>query len=134
MPENNLLDEFMSYFYDNFFKNNARFNRTMWNHFSNDGPRTNNHVEGWHNSLNQRIGRHHANICYFLEKLVDQQEIFENNLLIARQGKQISQRNRKNVLIDKRIEIQKNKYERGELSKLEFLDSVRYNLSLDVNE
>jgi len=130
MPDNSLLDEFMSYFYDNFFKSNSRFNRAMWNHFLNDGPRTNNHVEGWHNSFNQRIARHHANIWYFLEKMVDQQEIFENNLLIARQGKQINQRNRKNILIGKRIMIQKAKYERDEITKLEFLDSIRYNFSI----
>jgi len=90
-------------------------------------------VEGWHNCFNQRIGRHHANIWFFLEKVIDQQEIFENNLLIARQGKQINPRNRKNILIDQRIRVQKAKYERGDISKLEFLDSVRYSLSLDID-
>jgi len=29
MPEDSLLDEFMSYFYENFFKNNSRFDREM---------------------------------------------------------------------------------------------------------
>lgn len=83
IPEDPLLDRFMKYFFDNFFKTNARFKRETWNHFLNDGPRTNNHVKGWHHAFNQRIGRNHANIWFFLEKVIQQQEIFENNLLIA---------------------------------------------------
>ena len=132
MPENDQLDEFMSYFYDNFFKRNSRFKREIWNHFYNDGPRTNNHVEGWHNSFNQRINRYHVNIWIFLEKMIEQQEIFENNLLIARQGTQINPRNRKDAARDKRIQLQKLKYEQGRLTKLEFIDSIRYNFSLNI--
>lgn len=133
MPEeNHLLDEFMSYFHNNFFKENARFPPKTWNHFLNDGPRTNNHVEGWHNSFNQRIGRHHANIWYFLEKVIQQQEVFENNLLIARQGNRVCRRDKKNIAIDERIRVQKLKYERGDLNELQFIDSIRYNFSFNV--
>ena len=40
----------------------------------------------------------------FWKKLIEQQNIFENNLLIARQGNQINARNKKNIMKDKQIE------------------------------
>jgi len=82
----------MEYFFNNFFKINARFKRETWNHFLNDDPRTQTHVEGWHNDFNQEIEQSHANLWFFLEKIIEQQDIFENNLLIARQGNQINTR------------------------------------------
>ena len=132
VPENSLLDQFMAYFFDNFFKTNSRFKRETWNHFLNNRPRTNNHVEGWHHSFNQRIGRNHANLWFFLEKVVQQQEIFENNLLIAKQGNQVNPRNRKNIMRDRRIMNQKLKYARGTISGIQFIDSIMYNFSLNI--
>lgn len=133
-PEDSLLDKFMEYFFNNFFKSDARFKRETWNHFSNDGPRTNNHVEGWHHAFNQRIGRNHANIWFFFEKVIQQHEVFENNLLMARHGNSINPRNRKFIMRDRRIEIQKVKYEQGLLTRLQYLDSVRYNFALNISD
>ena len=36
--------------------------RRMWNVYDLDGPKTNNHVESWHNRLNRLAGKAHPNI------------------------------------------------------------------------
>ena len=40
----------------------ALFPRHIWNHFDNTGPRTNNHLEGFHHRLNRRLRVAHPNI------------------------------------------------------------------------
>ncbi len=37
-----------------------------WNHFDNDGPRTNNHLEGYHRKLNMEFNRSHPSIYRFI--------------------------------------------------------------------
>ena len=33
-----------------------------WNHFNTDGPRTTNHIKGWHNKLKKKVSHAHPNI------------------------------------------------------------------------
>ncbi|KAK3094472.1 hypothetical protein FSP39_002187, partial [Pinctada imbricata] len=40
----------------------GRLSPETWNHFSTNGPRTNNHLEGWHNKLKKRVGASHPHI------------------------------------------------------------------------
>jgi len=56
----------------------AYFNRTwisgsfppsLWTHYDHDGPRTTNHAEGWHNSLNHTFGMPHPSLTSFLNWL-----------------------------------------------------------------
>jgi hypothetical protein len=35
-------------------------NRQQWNHFDNEGPRTNNHLEGWHGKLKKSTSTTHT--------------------------------------------------------------------------
>ena len=39
----------------------------QWNHFSNDGPRTTNAVEGWHHKVNRVCRRPHPNVYRFVQ-------------------------------------------------------------------
>ncbi len=41
----------------------------LWNHHSNDGPRTNNAIEGWHSSLQYKFSRTHLRLAKFLSEL-----------------------------------------------------------------
>ena len=41
---------------------NGTFKPELWNVFDSNCPRTNNHLEGWHNRLNSFLGRQHPNI------------------------------------------------------------------------
>ncbi|CAF0799060.1 unnamed protein product [Brachionus calyciflorus] len=51
---------FLTYFEDTWFEGN--FESKLWNHAYTIGPRTNNHVEGFHNKLNKWIVKPHPNI------------------------------------------------------------------------
>jgi len=37
----------------------------LWSHFDNNGPRTTNAAEGWHNSLNSQFGTPHPSLRVF---------------------------------------------------------------------
>lgn len=45
------------------------------------GPRTNNHLEGWHNSLRKAIGAAHPNVYTFIAAIKKQQQVFSLKLL-----------------------------------------------------
>ncbi|XP_065660736.1 uncharacterized protein LOC136084541 isoform X2 [Hydra vulgaris] len=56
------IADLLLYFYNTWLSPNALFPYSIWNHFENDGLRTTNHVEGWHNAfhneMNRRISQH----------------------------------------------------------------------------
>ena len=39
-----------------------------WNYFDFDGPRTNNHVEGWHSRLKKVVGKPHPNTFELIQQ------------------------------------------------------------------
>ncbi|XP_018494697.1 uncharacterized protein LOC108864146 [Galendromus occidentalis] len=55
------LEAFKEYFVNTWLEN-ENFPRALWNHYRNFGPRTTNHLEGWHNGLNILIRKKHVNI------------------------------------------------------------------------
>lgn len=65
----------------------ARFPVEMWTHDDNiEGQRTNNHLEGWHSTLNKALSRPHPNIYQFIEMLKSEQRNFETQLRILQAG------------------------------------------------
>ncbi|XP_046547382.1 uncharacterized protein LOC124257380 [Haliotis rubra] len=46
---------------------------SMWNHFGNDGHRTNNNLEGWHHKINKFAKKTHPNI-YELVRLIQKEQ------------------------------------------------------------
>jgi len=45
------------------------FHPDLWSHYDNNGPRTTNAAEGWHNSLNTHFGTPHPSLRVFLHWL-----------------------------------------------------------------
>ena len=43
------------------------FHTSEWNLYEIEGPRTNNHLEGWHNRLRRVVGKSHPNIFECVE-------------------------------------------------------------------
>jgi hypothetical protein len=43
----------------------------VWNHFNTDGPRTTNHIEGWHNKLKKKVSHVHPNIFTLISTFKD---------------------------------------------------------------
>ena len=46
---------------------NGQFQLTTWNVFIEDGPRTNNNLEGWHNKVKKIAGKSHLDIFEMVE-------------------------------------------------------------------
>ena len=59
-PQVHNIDELCKYYEDTWL--NGSFPIASWNHYATEGPRTNNHVEGWHKKLNVAAGKTHPNV------------------------------------------------------------------------
>ncbi len=59
-PDVQRIQEFHTYFSSTWLE--GLYPLTMWNFFKYDGPRTNNHVEGYHTRLVKEAGKSHPNI------------------------------------------------------------------------
>ena len=46
---------------------NGQFRLRMWNYYAHSGPRTNNHLEGWHNRMKGIARKAHPNLYEVLE-------------------------------------------------------------------
>ncbi|XP_018497354.1 uncharacterized protein LOC108865134 [Galendromus occidentalis] len=51
------------------------------------GPRTTNHLEGWHHALNQTVKKRHLNSFEMVAHLQKQEEKFRLNMMMLRMGK-----------------------------------------------
>ena len=49
----------------------------QWNHYQTEGPRTNNHLEGWHNKLKKRFGIAHPTIYKLIDEFKKEQAVNE---------------------------------------------------------
>ena len=55
----------------------GRFSQPTWNHYQTEGPRTNNHLEGWHNKLKKRFGIAHPTIYKLIDEFKKEQAVNE---------------------------------------------------------
>ncbi|XP_078539560.1 uncharacterized protein LOC144824317 [Lissotriton helveticus] len=70
-------------------KRKPKYPIEWWNCYSTcleGGAKTNNAVEGWHNSFNKTIGKHHPNLYHFLEILKKEQSFQEMRLTQSLSG------------------------------------------------
>ncbi|KAJ8304210.1 hypothetical protein KUTeg_017793 [Tegillarca granosa] len=78
-------------------------NRDIWNHFENEGPRTTNHLEGWHNKLKKQVRCTHPNIFNLLKLLKQIQAANEVSMIQYAAGGVRATKRRKFRSIDERI-------------------------------
>ena len=71
-------DELCKYYEDTWL--NGSFPIASWNHYATEGPRTNNHVEGWHKKLNVAAGKTHPNVFEIVEVFQQEQAMTEVTL------------------------------------------------------
>ncbi|CAF1133229.1 unnamed protein product, partial [Brachionus calyciflorus] len=66
-----LIEEFVTYFVDTWFE--GPFSVEFWNVSNTIGPRTNNHVEGFHNKLNSWLNKAHPDVYQLINifKLIE---------------------------------------------------------------
>ena len=64
-PQIARVDELVTYFSNTWVS--GSYQVRQWNYYKVDGPRTNNHIEGWHSRLKRVIGKAHPNIYELVE-------------------------------------------------------------------
>ena len=57
IPDTDSVREFIAYFKNTWFDEDALFPRSIWNHSDNSSARTNNDLEGWHHKLNRYVDK-----------------------------------------------------------------------------
>ncbi len=69
------IDEYIAYFQSTWIDGN--FLPRTWNYYTYEGPRTNNHLKGWHNRLKFICGKAHPDFLEFIELLQKEQVSME---------------------------------------------------------
>ncbi|XP_065318870.1 uncharacterized protein LOC135926865 [Gordionus sp. m RMFG-2023] len=120
-----LLKNFMEYMDFTWLGVNAIFPRNIWTRYQVDGPRTNNHLEGYHHALKRKTNVAHPNIYCLINILKRHQHSSELKILQINSGLNVRRKNKKydqlNINIDNLTRI----YERTN-EIYPFLDNVSY--------
>lgn len=76
----------------------------MWNYFKHNGPRTNNHVEGFHNRLRKKAGKAHPNLYEVVELFAHEEAASAVHILQVQSGQPAPKRRKKYDNIDSRLD------------------------------
>ena len=100
-----------------------------WNQFNNDGPRTTNNAEGFHNRLNRDAQTRLTlfKFVHFLKELQLDLDVTKIDLISESPSRQTN----KYQKINETIEIAKQNYKTGNVPILRYLDSVSIVIKLD---
>lgn len=109
----------------------AMFEIEMWNHYFSvldDAPRTNNHVEGWHNRLTARAQMNNSTLWKFLDLIISEQSVTD---LVHEQsvaGHKIDNKRKKYKDMDARMKNVVEKYKNRKIC--DYLSGIAHNLTL----
>ena len=109
---------------------NGNYKLSQWNYYDNEGPRTNNHVEGWHTRLKKVVGKAHPNLYEIIEVMKKEQATSEIKLQQLEMGGRAPHRKKRFVEKDKRILTLFERFKNGEYSLSDYLDAIKYQTGL----
>ena len=111
------MDEFVTYFEETWLVSN--FGPRLWNIFSSDAssPRTNNHLEGWHNKLKQIARKAHPNVFELIKIFKQEQSSTEVSIAQLEAGSQSPKRAKKSVEKDNKIGELKSRFDQISLQE-----------------
>ena len=103
VPNVEKMDEFVTYFEETWLVGN--FGPRLWNIISSDAssPRTNNHLEGWHNKLKRIARKAHPNMFELVKIFKQEQSSTEVSIAQLEAGSQPPKRAKKSVEKDNKI-------------------------------
>ncbi|XP_071177801.1 uncharacterized protein [Mytilus edulis] len=110
------------------------YNRQHWNHFSNEGPRTNNHLEGWHSKLKKHVNHAHPNIYILIEILKKTQVNTEANQIQVAAGGTQRPTSLKYRNINIRLATLKERFLQGELAVQDYADQATFLLHMEIRQ
>lgn len=91
-------------------------------------PRSNNSIEGWHNAFAQRVAIAHPTLVKLVEKIRREQSRFEVNIMQIRQGGEPKPKKKAYRILDERIKRLVDDYRNIDLG--EYLRNLAVNISL----
>ena len=107
-----LLDEFpqlqlyLDYLTTIYVDDDALFSVHVWNQYRPEGPRTNNHVEGYNSKLNKFIAKH-PNIWEFIEKIQSEETNTRCNYTKIEHNNKLKNRGRDKIALATDLAISK---------------------------
>ena len=99
-------EEFCDYVTETWLENES-YPKSMWNQFDEDGPRTNNHVEGYNLAMHKFLSTH-PNIWKFIEKISQEEDKVDLRHQRFEQGTLV-ERNRNRHDVERDLKIATNK-------------------------
>ncbi|XP_071132952.1 uncharacterized protein [Mytilus edulis] len=105
-------------------------NSHLWNHYLTQGPRTTNHLEGWHSKLKKHVTHAHPNI-FELIKLLKHEEAFNAMTMIQYAGGKRAAPKKKYVEINLRLDELKVRHRNQEVTTIEFGDAASHLLHVE---
>ncbi|KAK3093890.1 hypothetical protein FSP39_021504 [Pinctada imbricata] len=98
--------------------------RLVWNHFNSDGPRTTNHLEGWHSKIKKQVQIAHPNMYQIIRHLKQIQASNEISIVQIRAGGLPKPKKRKYRNIDSRIRNLQRRLQASEIDVFEYVDEA----------
>ena len=124
IPDDDKMKNYSDYFDQNWM--NGQFKPHMWNYFAHSGPRTNNHLEGWHNRLKRIARKAHTNFYKVLELFQKEQAATEVTILQLQAGGLHKAKRRKVIQREEKIKLLKDELTNGNRSIESYISAIRH--------
>lgn len=127
-PETDACTKFHDYVTETWV--DGRFPQATWNHYQTEGPRTNNHLEGWHNKLKKRVKTAHPNIFKIVSEFQKEQAANEVKIVQYAAGGQKRKRMKKYREVEERLDTLKAELQNGTKDTIQYGDAASYILKI----
>ncbi|KAK3105101.1 hypothetical protein FSP39_017266 [Pinctada imbricata] len=104
----------------------SRLRPETWNHFSTNGPRTSNHLEGWHNKLKKRVGASHPHIFILINLFQKEQAANEVKMVQYTSGGTRRKKSKKYRDVDEKLSNLKADLLAGRKTCVEYGDAALF--------
>ena len=124
------VDDLVLYFNSTWM--NGQFKHHQWNYFNFKGPRTNNHVEGWHSRLKKVVSiyKPHSNIYEIIDVFKRKEANTKMKMQMLEAGAQQAPRWRRVRQKERRIQNLFARFSSGAMSLNDYLEAMKYNTGL----
>ena len=124
MPDNSKVQSYADYFDETWM--NGQFRPRMWNYYAHSGPRTNNHLEGWHNRMKRIARKAHPNLYEVLELFQREQAATEVTIQQLEAGGIRKAKRRKVVQREEKIKSLQDELAAGERNIDSYISAIRH--------
>ena len=120
------VDKFADYVTEHWV---TRDGRSAWNHYETTGPRTTNHVEGWHHKVNNLVKSPHPNIYKLLTIIKNMQA--KNETAIIQLEATGRRKYKKNKYRDLEEDMQnlKRRFQQGHMPVQTYADAASFHIN-----